>query len=165
MLDKSMLDAFNEQINKELYSSYLYLSMSAYFEDKSLEGFAHWMRLQATEEYEHAMKIFDHVISRGEKPKLKTIEKPKEDWDSILEVVEEVYSHERFITKSINELVSISEGLKDYASRNFLEWFIQEQVEEEDSALELVDKVKLADSNSQAILYLNDNLLKRDDSE
>ena len=129
MIEKAMQEAMNEQINKELFSSYLYLSMAAYFEDKNLPGFAHWMRLQADEEREHAMKFYDFILERGGRVILKAIDAPKTEWSSSLEVAEEVAAHEAKVTASINALYELALKEKDYPAQVMLQWFISEQVE------------------------------------
>jgi len=161
MIEKTMQDAMNEQINKELFSSYLYLSMSAYFEDKNLSGFAHWMRLQAGEERGHAMKFYDFVLERGGRVVLKAIDGPKTEWSSSLEVAEEVAAHEANITASINTLYELALKEKDYPAQIMLQWFISEQVEEEKNAAEIVANLKLIDARGTAMLMLDKQLGKR----
>ena len=161
MIGKAMQDAMNEQINKELYSSYLYLSMAAYFEDKNLMGFAHWMRLQADEEREHGMKFYDFILDRGGRVYLKGIDGPGTDWKSNLEVAEEVAAHEAKVTKSINDLYELALKENDYASQVMLQWFISEQVEEEKNAGELVAKLKMIEDKGTAVLMLDHRLSKR----
>ena len=143
MINKPMQDAMNDQINKELYSSYLYLSMAAYFEDKNLLGFARWMRIQEAEEREHAMKFYDFILERGGKVTLKTIDAPKTEWKSTLEVAEEVAAHEAKVTASIYALYELALKEKDYPAQVMLQWFITEQVEEEKNAAEIVANLKL----------------------
>lgn len=161
MLNKSMQDAMNEQINKEMFSSYLYLSMAAYFEDKNLSGFANWMRLQADEEREHAMKFYDFILERGGRVQLKAIEAPKTEWASNLEVVEEVAAHEAKVTASINDLYELALKEKDYPSQIMLQWFITEQVEEENNAAEIVASLKMIEARETAVLQLDHQLSKR----
>jgi len=161
MIEKTMQDAMNEQINKELFSSYLYLSMSAYFEDKNLPGFANWMRLQAGEERGHAMKFYDFVLERGGRVVLKAIDGPKTEWSSSLEVAEEVAAHEANITASINTLYELALKEKDYPAQIMLQWFISEQVEEEKNAAEIVANLKLIDARGTAMLMLDKQLGKR----
>ena len=161
MIGKAMQDTMNEQINKELFSSYLYLSMAAYFEDKNLPGFASWMRLQADEEREHAMKFYDFILERGGRVTLKTIEAPRTEWSSSLEVAEEVAAHEAKITTSINALYELALKEKDYPAQVMLQWFISEQVEEEKSAAEIVANLKLIEERGTAVLMLDHRLAKR----
>ena len=161
MIGKAMQDAMNEQINKELFSSYLYLSMAAYFEDKSLPGFANWMRLQADEEREHAMKFYDFILERGGKVHLKAIEAPKTEWSSNMEVVEEVAAHEAKVTASIYSLYELALKEKDYPAQVMLQWFITEQVEEESNAAEIVASLKMIEARETAVLQLDHRLSKR----
>ncbi len=161
MLSKVMQDAMNDQINKELYSSYLYLSMAAYFEDRNLPGFAHWMRIQESEEREHAMKFYDFILERGGKVNLKAIEAPKTEWKSTLEVAEEVAAHEAKVTASIYVLYETALKEKDYPTQVMLQWFISEQVEEEKKAAEIVGNLKLIEERGTAVLMLDHQLAKR----
>ena len=161
MIGKAMQDAMNEQINKELFSSYLYLSMAAYFEDKNLPGFANWMRVQADEERAHAMKFYDFILERGGRVFLKAIDAPKTDWNSNLEVAEEVAAHEAMVTASINDLYELALKEKDYPSQVLLQWFVTEQVEEESSAAQIVADLKLIDDRGTAVLMLDRQLGER----
>ena len=161
MINKSMQDAMNDQINKELYSSYLYLSMAAYLEDRNLSGFAHWMRVQETEEREHAMKFYDFIVERGGRVMLKAIEAPKTEWKSTLVLAEEVAAHEAMITASIHALYELALKEKDYSAQIMLQWFITEQVEEERNAAEIVSNLKLIEDRGTAVLMLDHRLAKR----
>ncbi len=164
MITKIMQDEINNQINKELYSSYLYLSMAAYFEEKNLPGFAHWMRIQDAEEREHAMKLYDFLLERGGKVILKAIDAPKTEWNSTLEVAEEVAAHEAFVTASIYSLYETALKEKDYPAQVMLQWFISEQVEEEKNAADIVASLKLIESHGTAVLVLDHQLSKRGNS-
>lgn len=161
MIGKAMQDAMNEQINKELFSSYLYLSMAAYFEEKNLPGFANWMRIQSDEEREHAMKFYDFILETGGKVTLKAIDAPKTEWKSALEVAEEVAAHEAKVTASIYSLYELAQKEKDYPAQMMLQWFITEQVEEEKNAAEIVSNLKLIEERGTAILMLDHRLAKR----
>jgi len=161
MINKTMQDAMNDQIQKELYSSYLYLSMSAYFADRNLSGFAHWMRVQEAEEREHAMKLYDFILERGGKVNLKAIDAPKTEWTSTLEVAEEVAAHEAKVTASIYALYETALKEKDYPAQIMLQWFISEQVEEESNAAEIVANLKLIEKGGTAIYVLDHQLGKR----
>ena len=165
MIGKAMQAAMNEQINKEFFSSYLYLSMAAYFEDKNLTGFAHWMRRQADEEREHAMKFYDFSLDAGGHVQLKAIEAPETEWKSNLEVAEQVAAHEAKVTASINDLYELALKEKDYAAQVMLQWFISEQVEEEKNANELVAKLRLIEERGTAVLMLDHRLSKRGGEE
>ena len=161
MIGKPMQDALNEQINKELFSSYLYLSMAAYFEEKNLSGFGNWMRVQADEEREHAMKFYNFILETGGKVELKAIEAPKTEWNSNLEVAEEVAAHEAKVTASIYALYELALKEKDYPAQVMLQWFISEQVEEEKNAAEIVANLKMIEERGTAVLMLDKQLGKR----
>ena len=161
MISKIMQDAINDQINKELYSSYLYLSMAAYFEDRNLSGFSHWMRIQEAEEREHAMKLYDFLLERGGKVNLKAIDAPKTEWTSTLEVATEVAAHEAKVTASIYALYETALKEKDYPAQIMLQWFISEQVEEEKNATDIVANLKLIEERGTAVLMLDHQLAKR----
>ena len=161
MIDKEMEDAINKQLNAELYSSYLYLSMGAYFESVDLSGFSNWMRVQAQEELTHAMKFYDYLVTRGARVTLTEIEAPPTDWESALAVFDHVYKHEQLVTGLINKLVDLAISLSDHATNNFLQWYVAEQVEEEESASGVLQKVKLAGDDTSAILMLDQELGQR----
>ncbi|MDZ7814856.1 MAG: ferritin [Planctomycetota bacterium] len=147
-----------DQINMELYSGYIYLSMATWCEDQDLGGFAHWLELQANEELEHAMKIYAHVHERRGRVILDAIGKPKTEWDSALEVFEEAFEHECKVSDSINKIVSAAKEEGDHATDSFLQWFVDEQVEEEESADAIVQKLKMV-SKSHHGLYMLDREL------
>jgi ferritin len=161
MLNPKIQDALNSQINAELYSSYLYLSMSAYFDSQNLAGMANWMRIQAQEELTHAMKFFDFVNERDGRVLLTQVESPKTEWTSPLDVFEDALAHERKVTGLINNLVDLSLGEKDHASNTFLQWFVTEQVEEEAAARTIVDKLKLIGDNPMPLYMLDGELGQR----
>jgi ferritin len=161
MISKAMQDAINDQIQKELYSSYLYLSMAAYFEDQNLPGFAKWMRVQEGEEREHGMKFYDFLVDRGGRVQLKTIDAPATEWKSSMEVFKEVQAHEAKVTASINALYELALKEKDYPAQIMLQWFITEQVEEEKNAAEIVAMLDLIDAKGTAVLMLDKQLGKR----
>jgi ferritin len=161
MINKRLEEAINEQINAELYSAYLYLSMGAYFEDKDLPGFANWMRVQFQEEQFHGLRFFDYLAERGGRVALKAIEKPEVNWNSIEAVFEEVCAHEAKVTSLINNLIDIAIEEKDHAAKSFLNWFIDEQVEEEASAAAILSQVKLVSGDGRGILMLDRELAQR----
>ncbi|AGK61464.1 Ferritin-like protein [Archaeoglobus sulfaticallidus PM70-1] len=165
MIPERMLKALNRQINAEFYSAYLYLSMATYFESISLKGFANWMRVQAKEELMHAMKLFDFVVERGGRVKLDGIEKPPSEWKSPLDAFEAVYRHEVKVTSMINELVDLALEEKDHASYAFLQWYVMEQVEEEASADEIVQKLKLVGDEKSGLFAIDQELAKRQFTE
>jgi ferritin len=161
MLNPKVQDALNKQINAELFSSYLYLSMAAYFEAEDLKGMAHWMRIQAGEENAHAMRIFDSINDRGGRVTLAQIEAPKTQWKSPLEAFEEAYKHEQKITGLINDLMNLVAAERDGAGHDFLEWFCREQVEEEAAAQLIVAQLKRVVDNGVGLYLLDQELGKR----
>jgi ferritin len=161
MISKAMQDAINGQINKELYSSYLYLSMAAYFENKNLPGFAHWMRIQEGEERGHAMKFYEFLIDRGASVLLAPIAAPESDWKSSLDLFKQVAQHEAAVTASINALYELAVKEKDYPAQVLLHWYITEQVEEEKNAAEIVQQLELIEARGTAVLMLDHQLGKR----
>jgi ferritin len=161
MFDPKIQDAFNKHLNAEMYSSYLYLSMAGYFEAQNLKGMAGWMRKQALEELQHAMKFFDFINERGGEVKLTAVEGPKVEWNSPLDVFQDTYDHECEISGLINNLVSLSIREEDYAASTFLQWFVTEQVEEEAAAQEIRDKLKLASDSAVALFMMDDQLGNR----
>jgi ferritin len=161
MISKKLETAINEQINAELYSAYLYLSMSAYFKSVNLNGFANWMRMQEQEEQIHAMKFFDYLSERGGRIILKEIKSPRSDWKNPLDVFENVYSHEQKVTGLINDLVDMAIEENDHATSNFLQWYVGEQVEEESSADEIVENLKLLDDSRNGLFMFDRELGKR----
>jgi ferritin len=161
MLTKDMQQKLNAQLNAELYSAYLYLSMSAYFESSDLEGFANWMRVQAQEEKMHAMKFFDFINSRNGRVVLTTIEGPATEWQSPADAFEQVYKHEQKVTGLINALASAAVAEADHATQSFLQWFVNEQVEEEESANRVLRNLRLIGSDGTGLLMLDRELALR----
>ena len=161
MLSKTMQDAINEQIKNELYSAYLYLSMSAYCETNSLPGFARWMRAQSQEEVEHAMKFFAFVNERGGRVVLQAIDQPPLEFESPHAVFEQTLEHERKVTGMIHSLYELALEEKDYAAQILLHWFIDEQVEEESSAAQILDTLEMIGDKGQALVMLDRELGKR----
>ena len=154
--------AINDQINAELYSAYLYLSMAAYFESRNMKGFAKWMQIQTKEEVSHAMKFYNFVFERGGKVTLKAVEQPQTDWKSPLALFEQVYEHEQKVTSLINKLVEAARADNDVATENFLMWYIDEQVEEEAHAYEAVLKLKMVGDVPQAMYMLDKEMGARE---
>ena len=161
MLSKKMEKAINQQINAELYSSYLYLSMATYFDSKGLGGFSNWMRQQAQEELFHGMKMFDFVCERGGRVVLQAIDKPPSKWSSPLDAFQNVLAHEQKVTGLINDLVNLAIDERDHATNIFLQWFVSEQVEEEDTAGNLVDKLILIGKDANGLFMLDTELGQR----
>ncbi|MDH4319794.1 MAG: ferritin [Desulfobulbaceae bacterium] len=160
-MKKEMEAALNAQINAEFYSSYLYLAMQSYFQSLSLSGFASWMRCQAQEELFHGIKFYNYVNERGGKVILEGIAKPDSIWTSPLQAFEQVLAHERKVTGLINDLVEVALNTKDHATNIFLQWFVTEQVEEEASAVGIVDKLRLIGNDSSGLFFLDAELAKR----
>jgi ferritin len=158
MISDKMEQALNAQINAELYSAYVYLSMAAYFESKDLPGMASWMIAQAQEERAHAMKIYQHIVERGGRVALAAIDGPPTEWASPAAVFEAAYKHEQHVTKLIHDLVALSIEQKDYASKSMLDWFVDEQVEEEASASAIVAKLQMIGEDGPALLMLDSEL-------
>lgn len=158
MLSKRMEDALNEQINAEIWSAYLYLSMSAYFEADNLPGFANWMKIQWQEELSHATKFFDYVTERGGRVILKPIAAVKTDWTDSTEVFAETLEHEKHVSALINNLVNIAVEEKDHATNNMLQWFVAEQVEEEAAAEEILNQLKRNAGFGHGIIMLDREL-------
>ena len=161
MLKKKMLKALNNQINAEFYSSYLYLSMESYFQSVSLSGFANWMRGQVQEELFHGMKLYDYVNERGGKVTLDTIAKPDSNWKTPLVAFEHILKHEQMVTSLINGLMDLAIAEQDHATKIFLQWFVSEQVEEEASVGEVVDKLRLIKTDSSGLFLLDTEMGKR----
>lgn len=162
MLEKKMLEAINQQINAELYSAYMYLSMASFFEENNFQGFAHWMELQAKEEVEHAMKFYKYVNDRGDRVMLTPIDGPPTQWESPLKVFQAAYQHEQKVTSLINNLVKIAREIEDYATQAMLDWFVTEQVEEEAHASEIVEKLSMVKENSNGLLMMDRALSQRE---
>ncbi|MGH2270637.1 ferritin [Anaerohalosphaeraceae bacterium U12dextr] len=156
MLKKSIEKAFNEQINAETYSAYLYWSMSAWCEKHNLAGFANWMRVQAQEEMSHAMKFYTHILERGGEVKLTAIDGPQTEWDDIEAVFAATLSHENHVTERINALVDLAIKEKDHAGNQFLQWFVNEQVEEEKNVEQILGQLKIMGKQPGAALYMLD---------
>ncbi len=165
MISKRMEEEINKQINAEMYSAYLYLSMSAYFESQSLPGFANWMRVQYQEENFHAMKFFDYLHERGGEVKLMPIEGPQTEWKDAIEVFEQVFKHEQHVTSLINNLVNVAIEEKDHASNAMLQWFVEEQVEEEASADQILQDLKIIGAKGHGLLMMDRELRQRQFNE
>lgn len=160
-INKKVEEVLNKQVNAELWSAYLYLSMAAWSESHGFKGFANWMIVQFHEETSHALKIKDFVISRSGEIKLQPITAVKTSWDSLLNMIEETYEHECKVTELINNCYEVALAEKDYATSTMLQWFINEQTEEESNALEIIDILKITGEKSGGIFYLDKNLGKR----
>ena len=161
MLSKALQDAINEQIKNELYSAYLYLAMAAYSEASNLPGFAHWLRAQSEEEVEHAMKFFDFVNERGGRVVLHAIDQPPVEFESPVKIFEETLNHERKVTGMIHRLYELALEEKDYPAQVMLHWFIDEQVEEESNATQILDTLEMIGDKGQALVMFDRELGKR----
>lgn len=161
MLNEKMEEALNDQLNWEFFSAYLYASMSAYFSGVGLSGFANWMRVQALEELTHAGKFFDFIGQRGGKVRLASIAQPPWTWASPLEAFEDALAHEQKVTSRINALVETAREQRDHASEIFLQWFVTEQVEEETSVTEVIQKLRLVGDHPASLFHLDVSLGSR----
>lgn len=161
MLKEKILKILNKQVNEELYSSYLYLSMSNYFTALNFDGFAKWMRIQSQEEYQHAMKIYDFILQRDSKASLLKIEAPKAVWKSPLDAFQETLKHEQHISNCINNIVNLSIQEKDHATTQFFQWFVGEQVEEEAIASAILEKLKMIGDTKSGLFMLDRELSQR----
>jgi ferritin len=161
MLSEKMSEALNGQLNKEIYSAYLYLSMSAYSTYIGLKGFANWFMVQYQEETVHAMKIYDYINSQGGQVKLLAIAQPPTEFESPLDMFAKTLEHEKFVTKCINDLVDLAIEEKDHATNIFLQWFVTEQIEEEANDNEIISKLKLVGEKGDALLMIDRELAAR----
>ena len=161
MISEKMEKAFNDQINKEFYSEYLYLAMKAYFAELNLQGFVNWFDVQVQEEHAHGMGMYDYLIERGGKVELLAIDKPVVEGKTPLEVFEQVLRHEEYVTSRINALMDVAEEVKDRAALSFLDWYLKEQVEEEASVGGVLATLKLIGDDKKALLLLDKDLATR----
>jgi len=161
MLSKKLEAALNIQINEEYYSSYIYLAMAAYLEDKNLDGCAHWMQMQAQEEYQHAMKIFDYMVDRGARVVLTEVQAPPKEWDSPLAAFEGALEHEQYMTGNINKLTDLAIAEKDHATGNLLQWYVTEQVEEEAQVEDIVKKLEMMGTDGPGLFMMDRELKNR----
>jgi ferritin len=161
MLQKKVLDTLNQQFNHELYSAYLYFAVAGYFEAHNLKGFAHWMTQQATEELHHVHRIFRYINDKRGRVEFRVIGTPPPDWKSHLAAVEEAYKHECVVSEQINECVAMAIAEKDYSTHTFLQWFVAEQVEEEATTDDLVQKLKMIGDNPSGLFLLDTELGRR----
>lgn len=160
-MSEKMEEVLNEQINREMYSSYLYLSMSAYSSSIGLQGFAHWFRVQVEEENIHAMKLFDYINNQGGRVKLKEIKEPPMEFGTPMKMFQQTLKHEQFITRSIHESVDLARAEKDETTVSFLQWYVEEQVEEEENDNEIIAKLKSFEENKNTLAEIDTELAKR----
>ena len=161
MIRKSIQDAINDQINKELYSSYLYLAMSTYYAESNLSGFASWMKVQNSGRSAHAMKFYGYVIERNGHVELETIEKPHAKFKSPADVFKQVLEHEQKVTGMINKLYELAVKEKDYPTQIMLEWFITEQLEEEKNAGDVLEQLKMIGDSPVSLIMMDRQLAAR----
>lgn len=161
MISKKLEKAINDQINKELFSEYLYLSIAAYFQAQNLDGFANWFHVQTQEERFHAMKFYTYLLDRGGEIELDKLDKPEKDFKNPTFAFEASLKHEQFITKSINDLMDLAIAENDHSFKSFLQWYVDEQVEEEANAEKLIAKLKLINNDGNGILSLDKELATR----
>ncbi len=161
MISKNLENAINEQINFEFYSAYTYLAMSAYAEEIDFPGVANFFKIQAQEELDHARRMYDYLFQKGGKVVLEAIEKPKAEFDNLLNIFEEGLKHEQTVTKRIYDIANIALDEKEHATMSFLSWFVDEQVEEEENFTNLVKKIKRASGNEANLYMIDDELATR----
>jgi ferritin len=161
MLSKKIENAINDQIHAEFFSFYLYLAMSGYFKTQHLDGFAHWMHVQAQEEYAHAMKLFEYLNERGGTVALKALDAPQQEWQSPVIAFEQVLQHEQYITGRINELLDLANQERDHATAVILHWYVNEQIEEEATADTLYHQVKMLEGSPHGMFMLDRELAAR----
>ncbi len=161
MLSEKMTSALNSQVNKEMYSAYLYMAMSTHSNEMGLKGFANWFMVQYHEEMFHAMKLYEYIARQGGLPVLKAIAEPPAAFDSAMDMFEKTLAHEQFITASINDLMEIAIAEKDHATRIFLQWYVTEQVEEEENDNDIIAQLKLIGNHPQGLMMLDRDLAAR----
>lgn len=163
MLNKEVESALNDQINAEFYSSYLYLSMAAWFEGNDLPGMARWMRIQSTEEWQHALKFYRYVMDRDGGVLLQGIDEPPREWESPLDVFKVGHEHEQTVSNSINDIVDLALKARDHATNNFLQWFVAEQVEEEATVRDICSRLRLVGNEGRGLFLIDQELASRTD--
>ena len=161
MISKKMNQALNEQVNREMYSAYLYMAMSGYSMELGLKGFSNWFMVQYHEEMFHGMKIYEYIQRQGESVKLETIQKPPQKFESALDMFTQTLAHEQYITQSINDLMDLAVSKSDHATQIFLQWYVTEQVEEEENDNDIIARLKLIGNNPHGLLMLDRELSER----
>ncbi len=162
MLNEKVQDVLNSQINKEFYSAYLYLAMSAYFDEIGLHGFSDWTKIQAKEEVDHGMILLDYIIERDGEVKLSQIDSPERNFSNPLQVFEKILEHEKYVTESINCVAHMSDDECDLATRHFINWYVAEQVEEEANARDVIDRLKMFGAEKTSLYHLDKELGDRE---
>jgi ferritin len=160
-ISEKMEKALNDQMNQEFYSAYLYMAMSSYFASENWKGLAHWMKKQSEEEWMHGMKFYNHILERGGHPILDGLEKPKSTWSSPMEAFKDAYTHEQKVTGLINNIMDLSYQEKDHAAGIMLQWFVTEQIEEEQSVFDVIDSMGKIGESKSALFMLDHHLGKR----
>ncbi len=160
-MDKNVAALLNDQINKELYSAYLYLDIANYYDDKGLDGFANWYEIQAKEEQDHAMLFYKYLHNNNETVTLEAIAKPDKTFDNLLSPLRAAYEHEQYVTSLINNIYAEASKVNDYRTTQFLDWFIKEQGEEEKNSSDQITKMELYGDDSRSLYMLNSELLAR----
>ncbi len=161
MLDAKVANLINEQINKELYSAYLYLDFSIYYEDQGLGGFANWYMIQAQEERDHAMLMLQYLQNNGEKVTLEAVAKPDKELKSLMDPLKMGLEHERYVTGLINDIYAAAYNVKDFRTMQFLDWFVKEQCEEEKTADDMIKKMELFGNDSKGLYSLDSEFAAR----
>lgn len=165
MINDKVKEILNEQINKEFYSAYLYLSMGAYLSDMGMYGISKWMEIQAREEIDHGMILFDYILKRKAKIEFKALSAPEIEFNGVEDIFEKAYEHEKTISSSINRIASLTENECDLATRNFIDWYLKEQIEEEDNVLRILSKLKAFGADKASLYLLDNELGKREYSQ
>lgn len=161
MIDQALENKFNQHINKEIFSAYLYLSMSAWANHRGLRGVSHWLRMQAMEELTHVARFFDFLTARDGRVRLAAIAEPPHDWDHVIALMQDTYRHELEVSQGINELVGLCREKNDHAAGAFLDWFVKEQVEEEATVKDILDRLKIVNGEGQGLLMIDQELNAR----
>jgi ferritin len=161
MISEKMQDALNEQVNKEFYSAYLYLAMSAHCNTIGLPGFSNWMRQQYEEEILHVTKMYDYILDQGGRIELKQIDEPPKEFGTPLEIFEETLTHEQFVTGCINELMGMAVDSRDYATQTFLQWYVTEQVEEEANVGDILAPLRMVGEDKSGLMMIDQQLAQR----
>ncbi|MDH3982445.1 MAG: ferritin [Kiritimatiellaceae bacterium] len=161
MISKKMQDALNEQMNKEFYSAYMYLAMSAYSNTLGLPGFSHWMRMQYEEEIMHVTKMYDYILDQGGVVELKTIEQPEKEYGTPLQIFEKTLEHEQYVTGLINDLMGLAFDERDYATQTFLQWYVTEQVEEEANVNDILSPLRMVGEDKGGLMMIDQQLAGR----
>ena len=161
MIDKKIAELINEQVNKELYSAYLYLDFANYFEEQNLDGFANWYIIQAEEEMDHAMKMRQYLIDNEVPVKLDAIAKPNKKFKTYMDVLKAGYEHEQYVTSLINTIYDAAFDAREYKTMQFLDWFVREQVEEEKNAKDMIEKMKIFGGDAKGLYNLNNGMKAR----